>query len=204
MTEAETREALARNDRYLAAFVERLNLCPFARRCRETGQLLRRVIAGVRPAEAARAAVREIEALPADSVEVALLICPELDGGPRALDDLLAEVRPAAHAFYVVAFHPDLPEDLADPHRAVGFIRRSPDPTLQLVRSAVLDRVRGEHTGGSVFVDTSKLTAAELLALDAPEPLSDKIAKANLETVRREGPVVLRALLARLRGGGQG
>ena len=120
------------------------------------------------------------------------------------LEWLAAEVRPAAHAFYIVAFHPDLPEDLADPHRAVGFIRRSPDPTLQLVRSAVLDRVRGEHTGGSVFVDTSKLTAAELLALDTPEPLSDKIAKANLETVRREGPVVLRALLARLRGGGQG
>ena len=195
--------ALARNDRYLAAFVERLNLCPFARRCREDGKLHRRVLSGARPVEAARAAIAEIEALPEESVEVALLICPGFPAGPREFEAFLAEVRTAATQFYVVSFHPDLPEDLADAHRAVGFIRRSPDPTLQLVRTSLLDRVRGENTGGSVFVDASKLSRTELLALSMPEPLSDRIARLNLETLRREGAGVLRSLLADLKGSGR-
>ena len=210
--------ALARNDRYLHEVVERLNLCPFARRCRETGKLERRVLTGVPGVsgdsavtgdagaaglERAMAAVAELEALPAESVEVALLIFPDHKGGARAFEAFCTEVRDAmvrAHGgggtpFYCVAFHPELPEDLGDEHRAVGFIRRSPDPTLQLVRATLLERVRGENTGGSVFIDAKDLTAAELLALAAPVPLADRIARANLLTLRREGPARLRLLL---------
>ena len=51
--------ALARNDRYLREFVEALELCPFARKCRESGRLARRVLRGERPAEATAAAVRD-------------------------------------------------------------------------------------------------------------------------------------------------
>jgi hypothetical protein len=126
--------ALARNDRYLREFVEALHLCPFARRCREDGKLHRRVLlAGDDPV----AALREVEALPEDSVEVALLLFPQAPmGSPdaaRAFEELAAGMReqlarPAA--FYCVAFHPDHPRDLRDAHRAVPFFRRSPDPTL--------------------------------------------------------------------------
>jgi hypothetical protein len=192
-------EALARNDRYLLELVERLNLCPFARRCRESGKLERRVLLGPRPFEAASAAIRAVEALPEEAVEVALLIFPGFAGDTREFESFLGELRTEAHAFYCVAFHPDLPEDLADPDRAVGFIRRSPDPTIQMVRARLLERVRGEHGGGSVFLDAGALTQAELLALRSPEPLSDRIARENLETIRREGPERVREQMGLLR-----
>lgn len=202
-TEAEA--ALARSDRYLGDFVEALNLCPFARTCREAGRLHRRVL--FEPEEAA-AAVAEIEALPPASVEVALLIFPRFDGGARAFEAFRVEVREQmarAHAggeppFFCVAFHPELPMDLADPHRAVHFIRRSPDPTLQLVRASVLREVRGTRTGGSTFVDATRMTAAELHLLEAKASISDRIAESNLASLRRAEPGRLAAVLASLRG----
>ena len=200
---------LARNDRYVREFVEALQLCPYAKTCRESGKLLRRV---VRTREAALPAIREIEAMPEDAVEVAMLIFPEepADGEPsaRAFEAFCAGLReqmfaahPAGAPFYCVAFHPDLPCDLRDAHRAVRFIRRSPDPTLQLVRASVLQSVRGEHGGGSRYLDTSRLSLEEAMALVSPLSLSERIATANLETLRREGPDRLESLLASLRHG---
>ena len=169
-----TDAALARNDRYLREFVEALHLCPYAQRCRETGRLYRRVVEepGL---EAALAAARLLEALPEEAVEVALLIFPQAraDGveSAREFEAFCAQVRErmsAGHGgdppFYCVAFHPDLPRDLLDAHRAVQFIRRSPDPTLQLVRASVLRAVRGGDTGGTRAVDRSSVAAAKASA----------------------------------------
>ena len=202
---AEVQAALARNDRYIVEFVEALNLCPYAKRCRETGKLHRRVVfAGpsASPGEwlqQARAAAAEVERLPVDSVEVALLLFPGFASGTRAFDDLCHGVRDSLRDFFCVAFHPDLPEDLTDEHRAVGFLRRSPDPTIQLVRESVLRTVRGTRTGGSTFVDASKLTLTELMAVESPLGVSEKIALANLATLRREGAEAIRARLDSLR-----
>jgi hypothetical protein len=200
-------EVLARNDRYLREFVEALHLCPYARQCRESGRLYRRVI---RRGEDAVQAIREVEALPADAVEVALLIFPEeaADGedSARAFEAFCAGLREqmfAAHPdgapFYCVAFHPDLPQDLLDASRAVRFIRRSPDPTLQLVRACVLQSVRGENDGGSRYLDVSQLSLEEAMALVSPLSLAERIAEANLATLRSEGPARLEALLSSLR-----
>ncbi|GAC1343226.1 MAG: hypothetical protein NVSMB23_16800 [Myxococcales bacterium] len=171
----------------------------------------------------AAAAVRELERLPAGQVEVALLLFPALDSAlargaeaARSFEALCAALREAlgsAHGggtgsaapeavppFYCVAFHPDLPEDLADAHRAVGFVRRSPDPTLQLVRRSVLQEVRGNQ--GSIFVAARELSSERLEALSGARSVSDRIAEANLETLRRAGPDSVRALLAALRADG--
>lgn len=174
----------------------------------------------------AAAAALEIGRLPSESVEVALLLFPSLApqlasgaAGAQAFEALCAALREElrrAHAgrahqegrpdvpgeadappFYCVAFHPDLPEDLADEHRAVGLIRRSPDPTLQLVRRSVLQAVRGDQ--GSTFVDARDLSREQLLAVAAARSVSDQIAQANLATLRREGPDAVRALLAGMR-----
>ena len=204
---AEAAFALARNDRYVQEFVEALHLCPYAKRCRETGKLHRRVLLDP---QGALAAAREIEALPEDSVEVALLIFPRAAVGSveaaRAFEALnlalregLQAVHEGAPPFYNVAFHPDLPRDLSDAHRAVAFIRRSPDPTIQLVRASVLRAVRGTNTGGSQYVDSSKLTLEQLLAVHSPLGLSDAIAEANLATLRRENPDRVEELLRSLR-----
>ena len=207
MTTADER-VLARNDRYLREFVEALHLCPYARRCREEGKLQRRVI---RRREDALATIREIEAMPEDAVEVALMIFPEepADGeeSARAFEAYCAALREqmfAAHPgqarFYCVAFHPDLPRDLLDANRAVRFIRRSPDPTLQLVRASILIGVRGEGSGGSRYVDTSLLSLEQAMALLSPASLAERIAEANLATLQREGPDRLDLLLSSLRG----
>jgi hypothetical protein len=200
-------EALARTDRYLREFVEALRMCPYAKICRESGKLHRRVLRG---REEALPAIREIEALPPETVEVALLIFPEEpatgEASARAFSAFCTGLRDRMFAdhggdapFYCVAFHPDLPRDLLDANRAVQFIRRSPDPTIQLVRASVLRSVRGKNDGGSRFVDTSKLSLEQAMALVSPLTLAERIAKANLATVQREGPERIEALLASFR-----
>jgi hypothetical protein len=198
-TDAEA--ALARNERYIRDFVEALHICPYAKRCRETGKLHRRVVEEA-SLEAAIAAVRAVEALPADSVEVALLIFPgaPADGveSARAFETFCADLRErmAQSPFYCVAFHPNLPRDLFDAHRAVQFIRRSPDPTIQLVRASVLQAVRGKDDGGTRVIDPSSMTLEQLIAISSPLSLADRIAEANLATLQHEGPDRIEKLLA--------
>ena len=191
--------ALARNDRYLREFVEALELCPFARKCRESGRLARRVLRGGRPAEATAAAVRDLEATAEEQVEVALLIYPEFAGDLRRFEEFRDEVRRSLRLFYCVAFHPELPMDLSDANRAVSFLRRSPDPTLQLVRVTTLDRVRSGRPAGSVYLDPSKLSAEELRSLQPALSVSEQIARANLRTLQRHDAARLASLLADLR-----
>jgi hypothetical protein len=191
--------ALARNDRYLREFVEALELCPFARKCRETGRLDRRVLRGARPAEATLVAVRELEQMREETVEVALLIYPEFAGGRLAFEEFRDEVRKSLRLFYCVAFHPDLPMDLSDANRAVSFLRRSPDPTLQLVRVTTLDRVRSGRPTGSFYVDAATISPAELSALEQSISVSEQIARANLRTLREQDSTVLERLLADIR-----
>ena len=192
-------EALARSDRYLREFVEALELCPFARKCRESGRLDRRVLRGGRPGEATAAAATELEATAEDQVEVALLIYPEFEGDLCVFEEFRDEVRTDLRLFYCVAFHPDLPIDLSDENRAVSFLRRSPDPTLQLVRIATLDRVRSGRPGGSVYLDPSKLSSDELRSLRPELTVSEQIARANLRTLQRHDAARLASLLAGLR-----
>jgi len=191
--------ALARNDRYLREFVEALDLCPFARRCREMGRLARRVLPGGRPIESTAAAVGDLERTREDEVEVALLIYPEFAGGVRAFEEFRGEVRGFLQLFHCVAFHPDLPMDLANANRAVSFLRRAPDPTLQLVRIATLDRVRSGRPAGSVYLDASELSLDELRSLQRPPSVSEQIAEANFRTLQRHDPQRLADLLARFR-----
>ncbi len=214
--------ALARNDRYVREFVEAFNFCPYAKRTRETGRLQRVVLLdeggppgtpGFGSAVSALAdAIERFEDLPPASIEVGLILFPALlpalaagAEGAHAFEALVGSARErmqARHAngdtpFYCVPFHPDFAEDLRDEHRAVRFIRRSPDPTVQLVRASVLRSVRG--AGSTDYVDVSGMTAAELMAVTAPLPVSDRIAQANLRTIERESPERMRELLRQLR-----
>jgi len=184
------RAALARNDRYLREFVEALNLCPFARRCREEGRLVRRVILDDYLLPALLRTAAEIDTLPEKQCEVALLLVPRFEDGPAAFLELCAEVRRHLRNFHCVAFHPELKADFADENRAVQFLRRAPDPTLQLVRIETLERVRGERTGGTVYVPGAAAKDVHL-----PASLSEEIARANLATILEQGPDTLARLL---------
>ena len=188
-------QALARSDRYLRDFVEALELCPFAKRCREAGRLVRRVVLGD-ALQGALAALATVSELREEQCEVALLLFPGFTAGLDAFREMCAEVRTRARLFHCVAFHPDLPMDLSDPNRAVAFVRRAPDPTLQLVRIATLERVRGERTGGSRYIGATRLAEG---TPDAPISLSEQIARANLHSLQQHDPAELARLLASLR-----
>jgi hypothetical protein len=203
--------ALARSDRYLREFVEALRMCPFARRCREEGRLERRVLfpegdglAVSHTGAAVRTVLAELQTVP-PQMEVALFIFPLAPKGSlesaHAFEAFGAGVRdamPKPATFYCVAFHPDLPRDLRDAHRAVPFIRRSPDPTLQFVRIETLEAVRGAD--GDRYVDPSRLTPALLASLQEEESLSDAIASENFRTLEREGPDEVERLLRSIAG----
>src|SRR5262249_6550983 len=80
----------------------------------------------------------------------------------------------------VAEFHPAASLDLATPARLVPFLRRSPDPMLQLVPLAVLDRVRAAPP------IADRATQAQILGGLASPPRSDpaaRIGSANHATV---------------------
>ena len=179
-------DALARNDRYLLEFIEALNLCPFAKSCREDGKLHREFL-GMEALDAPLVVERTtaLAARPDGEVDVALFIFPKLKIEPRPWERFVSEVRREVEkqrggplAYFMVAFHPELQMDLANADRAVTFLRRSPDPTIQLVSSRATDRARD--------------------AARDPRELSRIIAEAGLRAVQEAGPERLAALLAEI------
>lgn len=199
----DTAAVLARNDRYLREFVESFQICPFARSCRERGGLLRDVVAGEGEAllEPMMAALRNLHAPQFAHIEVALLIAPEFGDDARAFEQFANRLATAVRAdlrregadllFHVVAFHPHLRGSDADPWRLVGLLRRTPDPTLQVVRISVIDSVKGEDAGQTRYVapeDVHKLDALPR------KGVSERIADANWATWRAHGEILSRLL----------
>lgn len=95
------------------------------------------------------------------AVTVGLLIFPRFRGTRGAFDAFAEKVRRADRArrsagteppFVVAAFHPDGLARFAGPHQLVSFLRRAPDPLLQLVRAEALDGVKagGADVSGAV------------------------------------------------------
>ncbi len=187
----EARAALLRNDRYLLEFIEALAICPYARTCRETGRLHREVLLDKEP-DAQKVAARIVELSregPPEAepkIDVGLLLFPRLRLTAMEFERFRGEVQRQYQsqtgkqpvAFFVVSFHPELNIQLHNPDVAVRFMRRSPDPTLQLVRPEAIERVRGER--------------------DA-EIHSRQIAEAGLRAVLARGPEKLTTLLADIR-----
>jgi len=88
--------------------------------------------------------------------------------------------------FALAAFHPDARADLSDPERAIPFLRRTPDPTIQLVRYEALESVREGFNEGTQFIDVKALMTLDWTREDTL-PLRERIARANLRTVAKLG-----------------
>lgn len=176
---AEVRRLL---DRYLVEVVEAYNFCPWARQAREGGEIAVGVIWGRAPALAQWEATAN-ELLARAATRVAMVVAPELAATPGELREIRETIaRRVAHAG-VAEFHPDGALDLATPPRLVPFVRRSPDPMLQLVPLALLDSVRSP-------VELPELSEqARLLggvAVTEREDIADRIAVLNHNRVRRD------------------
>jgi hypothetical protein len=173
--------ALARNDRFLVEIVEALSICPFARATRLSGQLAREVVFDD---DAATLATR-VRAHDTSDAQIVLLIAPDFSGDARAWERRCDEVRRADEAarapvFAMAPFHPDTPFHTDTPARLVGLFRRTPDPTLQLVRFTALDAARRRAPDGKFFFDGSPASWSRLA--ERPERgLSEQIAFDNFE-----------------------
>lgn len=196
--EALTRECQRLYRRYAVEVVETLGFCPYAERCRLEGRT-REVVMLASTLDLERA-LAEVESLAADeSIEVALLLWPRVPVGraelSRFVERLRAEhqLRSEGMVMAMEGFHPDAEPDARTPERLVPFVRRTPDPTIQLVRHRILDHVRRGSPSGTTFFDPSMLRRLEGSDVEAlhtpsePRPLHERIAGSNHATILRRG-----------------
>ncbi|MDQ3337666.1 MAG: hypothetical protein M4D80_21090 [Myxococcota bacterium] len=178
MTDRKSAEVRRILDRYLVEIVEAYDLCPWAKSARLAGEVSVEIVWGTPALEAWEAAARAALAKP--EARVAMIVAPELaierDEFSAVRDAIAARIPTAG----VADFHPRAPLDLASPSRLVPFVRRSPDPLLQLVPLAILDQVR------SAPPLASTMQQAQILGGHAAPPREDvasRIARANHATV---------------------
>jgi hypothetical protein len=186
-----TKETVRLYRRYELEVVEACELCPWASRVRREDRLRERVLLQ-EEADSLSPSLDAIEELADSAIDVALLLYPRIGLERGAFEQFAGRVRDAdverrtlgSAPFVFAVFHPDAAPDLAEPERLIPFLRRTPDPTIQILRSTVLDHVRGVTPQGTQFVDPQSLGT-----LDASsEPsLRERIASANLATTLRIG-----------------
>jgi hypothetical protein len=181
-------EALRLNTRYLREVVLAWNLCPWAEKALSGGQVRQHVLLDEKPApQAALPFLDQLTGQP--DVAIGLLIFPRFALAAPAFDAFAERVRRADHArrpdaatsppapdFLIAAFHPDAAQTFATPPQLVSFLRRTPDPTLQLVRTSVLRRATGEGRA-----------------------VSDDVTQRNYDSVTGRGAAALDAVLRDLR-----
>ena len=171
-------QALRVNARYVEEVVIGWDLCPWAARAWQNGEVERRVFSS--PALASDAVVRwTAELTGRTTTAVGLAIFPRAAVTVGAWEAFAEQVRRARGLFLVAAFHPDYRaagEPVASAAQLVSFIRRTPDPTLQLVRASLVDG----------------------LARDGRD-LSDEIGRDNFATVTARDPAALDRLLTDIR-----
>jgi hypothetical protein len=183
---AEVRRVL---ERYLVEIVEAYELCPWARAARLAGEIAIDVVWGAPGLHDWVTAAER--ALARSTVRVAMVIAPELPIARDELRGLRDRVAARVPAAGVAEFHPDAPLDLATPARLVPFVRRSPDPMLQLVPLAILDTARAPPH----VADRARQAAALGGRATPPPPaVADRIAAANHARVVRD----VAAITARL------
>lgn len=183
--------------RYAEEVVEAHGFCPWARDVRLAGRLRIEVLGDADVAHTAAV----VEAIEHDEArDIGILIFPALGLDRIAFRRWAAAVREryAARAatddarMAIADFHPSAEPDLESPERLIAFLRRSPDPLLQLVRERALASVRKAADVGTRFLDVETLDPLAGHATST-ESVSERVARANLRTVERLGVAQLRA-----------
>lgn len=186
-------EAIRVYRRYAVEIVEGLGFCPYAERARLDGHTREVPILSPLPTDVE--VLAEIEAIADDEVvEIGLLVFPRLALSRTQMGRWVEVMRKAHTAardgvavLAIEGFHPEAAADTSNPERLTPFVRRTPDPTLQLTRLSALDKVRRGTPQGTAFFDPSRMDLSSFIEEDGKRPLHERIAEMNLETVRRLG-----------------
>lgn len=190
-------ETLRLYARYQTEFVEAFDLCPWAKRARLDGHVDVQVC--LDQTLRVQAVLDQLDVWVAnEATEIGILIFPACQVERDELERFATQCMAADAArlglqsaeFVLAAFHPQAPLQLEPPERLVPFLRRSPDPTLQFVRTRALQRVRRGETSGTQFVDPSTLDLSVLLKGSGPS-LRERIMAANRDTFQRVGVAVV-------------
>ena len=199
------REATRLHERYTLEVVEHFGLCPWATRARLGKRLRVEVMLQNDDVDVGPALSALDLWAPDEAMEVAFILFPRLCLSRAEFDRFVSRIRAddarrrelGSAPFAMVGFHPDASPSLEDPERLIPFLRRTPDPCIQVVRIAVLDRVRGSIPEGTQFVDVTVLD----MSMTGPVEVSvrDRVGRANLETARRVGVDELRACMDDIR-----
>lgn len=183
---AEVRRIL---DRYVVEVVERFDLCPWAKSARLGGEVAIEVLWGEPSLAAWLEAGQALLAQP--GARIAMVVAPETAATVAELREVRDHVTSRIPHTGVAHFHPDAPLDLATPARLVPFLRRSPDPLLQLVPLALLESVRG------AAMPVERARQIQMLGGVGPMvrgDIADRIAEVNHARVSAEQAEVMRVL----------
>ncbi len=176
--------------RYVVEVVEGFDLCPWARRARLDGKVRVEVCA---PVDAAAAAARIVAD---DAAVMGMVVVPRAGLDPRALrrirDALLAS--PLSKTIAIADFHPDATADLTTAARAVPWFRRSPDPTLQLVRLSLIADLQRDRGGTPTLAAQAAILRDQFVPPTAS--VSDQVAARNLLTARASAEAIAAAVAA--------
>jgi len=175
-------EVLRILERYLVEVVERYELCPWARTTREHRELAVGILWGTPSLDAWIAEAARLLAVPA--VRVVMVIAPELAISREAFGAVRDRVAARILSAGVAEFHPTAALDLATAARLVPFLRRSPDPLLQLVPLALIHAAREAAGAGAPVAGLAQ--QATMLGGHAASPrtgLTERIAAGNHATV---------------------
>lgn len=172
-TEALRADALRVNTRYVEEVVIGWNLCPWAARAWRQGEVERRVILEAAPSVTDVARVADEFAVE-PTCAVGLLIFPRVTMAVGAWETFAEQLRRTGSRFLIAPFHPAYRASGAPVGNAaqlVSLIRRTPDPTLQLVRASLVDELTRDRRDVSAeiardnFARVSARTPAALEAL---------------------------------------
>jgi hypothetical protein len=190
--------------RYQSEIVEACGLCPWAERARIDAKTREWVILETDRASSESSLAAMSELFTHDRLEIAFLIYPRLKATRVEFERFVGRVRDADSKrhplgripFMFAAFHPEAAPDLSSPERLIPFLRRTPDPTIQLVRASVVEKIRGRTPQGTQFFDSKTL----LSEIAPPQPaMREKIAQGNFETVQKIGVEELKRRLDDIR-----
>lgn len=193
---AQVSAALRVNARYVEEVVIGWDLCPWAARAWRDGQVSRRVTLDVTPKVAPVLAFID-ELCDRPSLAIGLAIFPRASITNAAFGTFAERVRRADLArrppdarvpYLLAAFHPDSggSADLRNAAQLVSYIRRTPDPTLQLVRASLIDELTRD--GRDLSTD---IAAANLVKIAVRDPFA---LGALLDDIRRDRDVTYTGL----------
>lgn len=198
-------EAKRVHHRYLVEVVEAFGLCPWAKDARTKGRINMHVT--LVTAADPNVLLAEVEAcMRSPETEIGMLICPLLPVTAQQFRHVTAQIRAAEEQqrprgeqrIAIADFHPIATFDLTTPERLVPYLRRTPDPMLQIVRTEVLARVRRSQDHGTSYIDPSMLSSLDQLSTPAPS-LAERVAQTNARTLRELGRDQLEGVLAEIR-----